>query len=168
MALNRGQSTTSPNISKEQPLLSQHPYTTSSEIEVRNRAAYKHLSNQKSLRVPNMNSIVTARIHVSRLVTFDTVGHAAAAVGEQLPSKKLRTVVYDIVLVNRTREAWVVSEVASVARRTLSLYRAGIGDVHLLVVGAEAEAVALHEAVCDTPDLSRRGLEAVDLTWQLR
>ena len=42
-----------------------------------------------------------------------------------------------------------------------------VGHVHLLVVRTEAEAVALHEAVSDAPDLAGRGLEAVNLAGEL-
>ena len=55
----------------------------------------------------------------------------------------------------------------SVARRAVRLHCAGVGDVHLFVIRAEAEAVALGEPVGHTPDLARRGLEPVDLAGEL-
>jgi len=115
-----------------------------------------------------MDSIAAARIHISCLVTLDTIGHAAATVRKQLPSRKLCATIYDIILVDRAGEARIEREVASIARRAVRLYRTSVGDVHLLVIGTEAEAIALHEAVCNTPNLSRRRFEAVDLAWQLR
>ena len=44
---------------------------------------------------------------------------------------------------------------------------ARVGHVQFLVVRAEAKAVALHETVGDAPELAGRGLEAVDLGWEL-
>ena len=114
-----------------------------------------------------MNPIATARIHVPRFITLDPIRHATAAEREELPSRKLRASVHDIVLVNRAWEAGVEREVAAVAGRAVRLDRARVGHVQFLVVRAEAEAVALHEAVGDAPDLAGRGLEAVDLAGEL-
>ena len=51
-------------------------------------------------------------------------------------------------------------------RRAVGLKCSSVGDVHLLVVRAEAEAVALREAVGYAPDLAGGGFQAVDLTWK--
>jgi len=154
MAFNRGQGTTSFDSSKEQPLLSQHPHTTACKVKVRNRATNMNLANQKPLSIPNMNPIATARIHIPRLITLNPIRHATATVREQLPLRELRATVDNIVLVNRARQARVEREVAAVAGRAVRLDGARVGHVQFLVVRAEAEAVALREAVGDAPDLA--------------
>ena len=154
MALDRSQGTAGLDSSKEQPLLGQHPYTSPSEVEIRNHAANINVANQKTLGIPNMNPIAAARIHIPSLVALDAIRHTAATESEELPSRKLRAAVYDVVLVNRAREAWVEREVAAVAGRAVGLHGSRVGDVQLLVVRAEAEAVALHETVSDAPDLA--------------
>ena len=167
MALNRGQGTTSLDSSKEQPLLSQHPHTTACKVEVCNRATNMDLANQKPLRIPNMNPIAAARIHIPRLVTLNPIWHATTTVREELSSCELRPAVDDIILVNRAREARIEREIVAVAGCAVRLDGACVGHVQFLVVRAEAEAVALREAVGDAPDLAGRGLEAVDLAGEL-
>jgi hypothetical protein len=154
MALNRGQCTTSLNSSKEQPLLSQHPDTPTSKIEIRNHAADINVTNQKPLRIPNMNPIATTRIHIPILITLNPIRHTTTTESKQLPPRKLSATINDIVLVNRARQAWVEREVAAVARRAVRLDGARVGDVQFLVVRAEAEAVALREAVGYAPELA--------------
>jgi len=154
MTLNRGQGTTGLDSSKEQPLLGQHPYTSPSEVEIRNHAANINITNQKPLRIPNMNPIAAPRIHIPRLVALNPIRHATATKSEKLPSRKLRAAVHDIVLVDGAREARVEREVAAVAGRAVRLDGSRVGHVQFLVVGAETEAVALHEAVGDAPELA--------------
>ena len=55
----------------------------------------------------------------------------------------------------------------SVPLRAMRLHCACVGNVHLFVVRAEAEAVTLGETVCYTPNLACRGLESVDLAREL-
>jgi hypothetical protein len=154
MALDRSQGTAGLDSSKEQPFLSQHPDTTPSKVEIRNHTANINVANQKALRIPHMNPIAAARIHIPSLVTLDPIRHAAATESEEFPSRKLRAAVHDVVLVNRAREAWVEREVAAVAGRAVGLHGSRVGHVQFLVIWAEAEAVALHEAVGDAPDLA--------------
>ena len=167
MALDRSQGTTGLDGSKEQPLLGQHPYTSPSEVEIRNHTANINVANQKPLRIPNMNPIAAARIHIPSLITLDPIRHATATVRKQLPPRELRATVDNIVLVNRARQARVEREVAAVAGRAVRLDGARVGHVQFLVVRAEAEAVALRETVGYAPELAGEGLEAVDLGGEL-
>ena len=154
MALDRRQSTTSLDSSKEQPLLGQHPHPSPREVEIRNHASNINITNQQPLRVPNMNPIPTPRIHIPRLITLNPIRHTITTESEQFPARKLRSAVHDIVLVNRARKAWVEREVTSITGRAVRLDGARVGHVQFLVVRAEAEAVALREAVGDAPDLA--------------
>jgi hypothetical protein len=103
MALNRGQCTTSLDSSKEQPLLSQHPDTPTSKIEIRNHAADINVTNQKPLGIPNMNPIATTRIHIPRLITLNPIRHTTTTKSKQSPPRKLRPAIHNIILVNRAR-----------------------------------------------------------------
>jgi hypothetical protein len=58
MTFNGGQGATSIDRSEEQPLLGKDPHTTTSEIEVCNHTAHIYLANQKSLGIPDVDSIV--------------------------------------------------------------------------------------------------------------
>ena len=167
MALDRRQSTTSLDSSKEQPLLGQHPHPSPREVEIRNHAPNIDVTNKKSLRIPNMNPITTPRIHIPSLITLNTIRHTTTAISKKLPPRKLRTTIHNIVLVNRARQARVEREVAAVAGRAVRLDGARVGHVQFLVVRAEAEAVALRETVGYAPELAGEGLEAVDLGGEL-
>lgn len=154
MALNRGQGTTSLDSNKEQPLLSKYPHTTPGKVEIRNHAPNINVTNEKSIRIPNMNPITTPRIHIPSLIALNPIRHAAATVSKKLPSRKLRPTIHNIVLVNRARQARVEREVAAVARRAVRLDGARVSDVQFLVVRAEAEAVALRETIGYAPELA--------------
>ena len=101
-----------------------------------------------------MNPIAAARIHIPRLVTLNPIWHATTTVREELSSCELRPAVDDIILVNRAREARIEREIVAVAGCAVRLDGACVGHVQFLVVRAEAEAVALREAVGDAPDLA--------------
>jgi hypothetical protein len=58
MAFDGGQGATSIDRSEEQPFLSKDPHTTSSEVEVCNNTAHIYFANQKSLGVPDVDSVI--------------------------------------------------------------------------------------------------------------
>lgn len=100
MTLNIPQSPNSPNISEKQPLLSQHPNPPASEIEIRHNSPDPNLTDQVACRIPHVDAVATARVHIPGFVALDPIRHSRSAVREQLPTRETRAVVYHIILVD--------------------------------------------------------------------
>lgn len=167
MALNTRQCAPRLDPSKKQFLLRHRPHTSSSEVEVRHNTAHEYLADEEPLTIPDVDPIPAARVHIPLIITLDPIRHTTGTIREELSVRQPRPAIHNIKLVNRARQPWVQREILPIPRRAVRLHRARVGHVQLLVVRTEAEAVALHEAVRDAPDLARRRLEAVDLARQL-
>lgn len=100
MTLNIPQSPTSPDVGEKQPLLSQHPHTSASKVEIRHNSPDINLTDQETGRIPHVDPIAAAGVHVPGLVALDPVRYTGSAIGKQLSTRQPRAVVYDIVLVD--------------------------------------------------------------------
>jgi hypothetical protein len=69
MTFDGGQGATSIDRSEEQPFFGKNPHTTTSEVEVCNHTAHMNFADQKSLSVPDVDSIVyTAKVLCQQIV----------------------------------------------------------------------------------------------------
>jgi len=114
-----------------------------------------------------MDPITTPAVHVPPLVTFDAVGDALVAKRKHPPVRQPRAALDDVVLVHGARQPRVLAEPMSVPRPVVGLHGARVRDVEAGVVRAEAEAVALGEAVGDGAGLARGGVVGVDLRGEV-
>ena len=163
LAFDLHQSSFGPQFTEPELFLTKQPHSPFRKAEIRNGRSRDNLADQGSLLVPHVHAIPASRIHVPILIALDPIRHTRIAESKGPPIRQTGTIVHDVVDVDGPRLARVEAEVVAVAGAGVGLNGAGVGDVHALVVWAEAEAIAHLEAVGHEPALVRGGSEAVHL-----